>query len=280
MSIETFRKFIKSVFEIALEKIIPPEEIAFKNAIKDFIIDFFVSSELYSEKQKANLSTELAISNYKDSFMNQMKISMKQMMDKHPEFLNEKYVNLLVSFFSMTQIIQFKLPELNADQKIQSAIVQKELLTETYLTTSNEKTEKLFGKHIAHLDWVIQKNTLSTNYSANFNLDDQNKVIEKMSDLIEQKVNTAFNKAEAKQIKSSGTERPILFPEALIITGYKERAFRQKIASGDIPHYKKNGKLQFLESELIDWVKEGKIKTSKEIKEDAKKHLQKFNRKK
>jgi len=35
-----------------------------------------------------------------------------------------------------------------------------------------------------------------------------------------------------------------------------------------------------LESELIDWVKEGKIKTSKEIKEDAKKHLQKFNRKK
>ena len=137
MSQEKFIKFIKSVFETALEKVMPPEEIAFKNVIKDFIIDYFVSRELYSLTEKADLSTGLAISNYMDSLMKQMKIQTKQMFEKHPEFLNEKHVNLLVSFFSNVQFKQFYLPDLNADQKIQSATGQKELLVEAYLTTTN-----------------------------------------------------------------------------------------------------------------------------------------------
>ena len=280
MSQEKFIKFIKSVFETALEKVMPPEEIAFKNVIKDFIIDYFVSRELYSLTEKADLSTGLAISNYMDSLMKQMKIQTKQMFEKHPEFLNEKHINLLVSFFSNAQFKQFNLPDLNADQKIQSATGQKELLVEAYLTTTNEKVEKLFRKNIEHLDWEIQKNTSAKSDLININCDEQSKVIGEFSDLVEQKIHIAFNKAESKQINSSGLEKPILFRRASEIVGLKERSFRAKLAAGEIPGCKKTGKWQFFESELVAWVREGKIKTTGEIKDEADKYLKKTGAKK
>lgn len=276
MSQEQFLKYIKSLFETAIEKAIPPEDIAFKNVVIEFIIDFFVSPGLYSLTEKADLSTELAISKFMDSvFKPQMGIRIKQMIEKHPEFDTEKHSNLLVSFFSMAQFLQFKLPDFNANQKIQSATIQKEILVEAYLTTAHEKTEKLFRKHIDHLDWEIQKNTSANGDIKKTNLDELNKVIERIPDQLVQKINAAINKAEAKQNQKSVSEIPILLPRALEITGLKERAFRAKLAAGDIKCFKRDGKLQFLESELIARQMEGRIKTRDEIKVEADIYLKK-----
>ena len=273
---EQVLKIIKSLFETAIEKVIPPEDIAFKNVVIEFIIDFFVSPELYSLTEKADLSTALAISNYMDSvFKPQMGIRIKQMIEKHPEFDTEKHSNLLISFFSLAQFIQFKMPDFNANQKIQSATIQKEILVEAYLATAHEKTEKLFRKHIEHLDWEIQKNTSANSDIKIANLDELNRVIENIPGKFEHKINAAFNKAEEKQNQKSGTEIPILLPRALAITGLKERAFRAKLAAGDIKYFKRDGKLQFLESELIARQMEGRIKTVDEIKAEADIYLKK-----
>jgi hypothetical protein len=280
MSQEHISKYIKSVFEPALDKAIPPEEIAFKNAIKDFLFDFLLSPQLFMATDAADLSSELAISDYVEQVMKQLGATLEQMMERHPEFRNEKYVNLLVSFFSMVQFIQFKLPGLNEEQKVQSAMIQKEILAERYLTTTNEKAERLLGKHIAYLESKVVKNISDKTALTNSNFDEQKKAFENLGGEIDQKITTAISKVEDKQRKSSGRELPILFPKALEISGLKERAFRAKLAKGDVPHFKRDGRLQFFESELIERLKEGKVKTAAEKSQEVEKHLRKVNSKK
>jgi len=73
-------------------------------------------------------------------------------------------------------------------------------------------------------------------------------------------------------------ETPVLFPRMLEVTGLKERTARAKIAAGELPYYHKGGKLYFFESELILWIKEGKVKTKLEIVAEATKFITRKNR--
>lgn len=70
-------------------------------------------------------------------------------------------------------------------------------------------------------------------------------------------------------------EIPVLFPRMLEITGLKERSAREKIAAGEIPYYQKDRRLYFFESELIAWVRSGKVKTTAEIEGETKDYLRK-----
>lgn len=41
------------------------------------------------------------------------------------------------------------------------------------------------------------------------------------------------------------------------------------VQRNEIPHYKKGNRLKFFKSEIIDWIKEGKVKSLAEIEADA-----------
>ncbi len=64
-------------------------------------------------------------------------------------------------------------------------------------------------------------------------------------------------------------ETPIGFEAALLILGLKERTLRAKISAREIPYYQQGGRLYFFESELIAYVRQGKVKTMSEIQTDA-----------
>jgi excisionase family DNA binding protein len=46
----------------------------------------------------------------------------------------------------------------------------------------------------------------------------------------------------------------------------------------EIPYYKKGNRLKFFKSEIIDWIKEGKVKSISEIKTDADTYLSNKNK--
>lgn len=53
------------------------------------------------------------------------------------------------------------------------------------------------------------------------------------------------------------------------LTGYTKNTIYGYCRENKIPHHKKNGRLFFFKSEIIDWIKEGKRKTIQEVEEDA-----------
>ncbi len=53
------------------------------------------------------------------------------------------------------------------------------------------------------------------------------------------------------------------------LTGYTKNTIYGYCRENKIPHHKKNGRLFFFKSEIINWIKEGKRKTIQEVEEDA-----------
>lgn len=49
------------------------------------------------------------------------------------------------------------------------------------------------------------------------------------------------------------------------LTGYTKPTLYGYCQKNKIPHHKKNGRLFFFKSEIIEWIKEGKRKTTQEI---------------
>jgi len=99
--------------------------------------------------------------------------------------------------------------------------------------------------------------------------------INELGALIGQQVSEAIKNIAPIPPASPAEETPVLFPRMLEITGLKERTARAKIAAGEIPYYQQGGKLYFFESELIAYIKSGKVKTTKEIAAEASDYLQK-----
>ncbi|MBP1839409.1 helix-turn-helix domain-containing protein [Formosa algae] len=64
-------------------------------------------------------------------------------------------------------------------------------------------------------------------------------------------------------------EDPKNIDEISLITGYTKKTLYGYCQKNQIPHYKKNGRLFFFKSEIIEWIKEGKQKTLKEIHSDT-----------
>lgn len=62
---------------------------------------------------------------------------------------------------------------------------------------------------------------------------------------------------------------PLNIDEVAQLTGYTKPTLYLYCQKNTMPHNKKNGRLFFFKSEIIDWIKQGKAKTLKEIEADA-----------
>ncbi len=88
--------------------------------------------------------------------------------------------------------------------------------------------------------------------------------IENLVSLIaEEVVRKMSNKSDVPQ------ERLIDLKEACEFTKLSRQTIYNKVALREIPHQRKNGRLYFSSTELMEWIKSGKRKTITEIKEQA-----------
>ncbi len=63
-------------------------------------------------------------------------------------------------------------------------------------------------------------------------------------------------------------EPPINLKDGAKFLGVSDAFMYKGVQSGNLPHYKKGGKLYFLKSELLEWVKSGRIKSNIQLSED------------
>lgn len=68
---------------------------------------------------------------------------------------------------------------------------------------------------------------------------------------------------------------PLGIKEVAKLTGYTLPTLYGYCQRNEIPYHKKNNRLFFFKSEIVDWIKTGKQKTVKEIQEDADTYLSK-----
>lgn len=61
------------------------------------------------------------------------------------------------------------------------------------------------------------------------------------------------------------TDDPQSIEQIEIFTGYGKATLYGYCQKNTIPHHKKNGRLFFFKSEIIDWIKQGKRKTITEV---------------
>ncbi|SOU88050.1 DNA binding domain-containing protein, excisionase family [Tenacibaculum dicentrarchi] len=65
------------------------------------------------------------------------------------------------------------------------------------------------------------------------------------------------------------TETPLNIKEVAKLTQLSVPTLYLYVSGRKIPHYKQGNKLRFFKTEIIAWVKEGKVKTVSEIEADA-----------
>lgn len=71
----------------------------------------------------------------------------------------------------------------------------------------------------------------------------------------------------------SETDNPLSIDEVIKLTGYTKHTIYGYCQKKSIPHHKKNGRLFFFKSEIVDWIKTGKQKTRKEVEVEAENYL-------
>lgn len=74
---------------------------------------------------------------------------------------------------------------------------------------------------------------------------------------------------ENKEKQQPKTDDPKNIDEISNFTGYTKPTIYGYCQKNEIPYHKKNGRLFFFKSEIIDWIKEGKQKTIIEVEADA-----------
>jgi predicted DNA-binding transcriptional regulator AlpA len=67
----------------------------------------------------------------------------------------------------------------------------------------------------------------------------------------------------------SQEDDPKSIEEIVKLTGYTKPTIYGYCQKNKIPHHKRNGRLFFFKSEIINWIKEGKQKTTLEIEADV-----------
>ncbi len=72
-----------------------------------------------------------------------------------------------------------------------------------------------------------------------------------------------------KAKKQPQTDYPKSIDEISELTGYTKPTLYGYCQKNTIPHHKKNGRLFFFTSEIIDWIKQGKKKTNNEVEADT-----------
>ncbi|CAM1352365.1 helix-turn-helix domain-containing protein [Tenacibaculum insulae] len=68
-------------------------------------------------------------------------------------------------------------------------------------------------------------------------------------------------------------EEPINIKEVSKLTELSVPTLYGYVQRNEIPHYKKGNRLKFFKTEIINWVKDGKVKTVSEIEADADAYL-------
>ncbi|WP_394749322.1 helix-turn-helix domain-containing protein [Spongiimicrobium salis] len=63
--------------------------------------------------------------------------------------------------------------------------------------------------------------------------------------------------------------KPISIKEASALTGLSVQTLYGYCHRSEIPYHKKGNRLYFFKTELIDWIKEGRSKTLKELNNEA-----------
>ncbi|MFR9524559.1 MAG: helix-turn-helix domain-containing protein [Rikenellaceae bacterium] len=76
-----------------------------------------------------------------------------------------------------------------------------------------------------------------------------------------------------KQTEQPAKRLPIGIEEAKAILQKATSTIYRLVGKGDIPHYKQGRKLYFYEDELLDWVAQGKRKSSIEIREEMEREM-------
>ena len=72
---------------------------------------------------------------------------------------------------------------------------------------------------------------------------------------------------------SSQEELPINIKEASKIIGRAVGTIYNKINNHSIPHYKEGGKIYFFKSELLEWLRKGKVETNLSLYEGKNERL-------
>lgn len=96
-----------------------------------------------------------------------------------------------------------------------------------------------------------------------------------LDQMIQNAVKSAFS--EQSQTPQSKTDDEVLYMEGLEkLTGYKRGYIRKLVFNRTIPFHKPNdGKLFFLRSEIMTWIKSGRRATHEEISEAVNSQLSK-----
>lgn len=74
----------------------------------------------------------------------------------------------------------------------------------------------------------------------------------------------SFNQKSQTEI-----ETPLQLDEVVLMTGYTKPTLYLYCQKNTLPHHKKNGRLFFFKSEIVEWIRTGKQKTLKEIEADT-----------
>ena len=76
------------------------------------------------------------------------------------------------------------------------------------------------------------------------------------------------NKTESSKLEIDN-ERPLTIEEACDFLALTKQTIYAKTSKGELKHYKKGKRLYFLKKDLMDYLKEGLVKTNSEIREES-----------
>jgi len=78
-----------------------------------------------------------------------------------------------------------------------------------------------------------------------------------------------YNTAQHEESK----EELLILPGVSTLLNLADSTIYGLVHRGEIPHHKKGGRLYFLRSELLDWIKSGRRKTLAEIEAEPEQYL-------
>lgn len=99
-----------------------------------------------------------------------------------------------------------------------------------------------------------------------------NLTTEELEILVTNCVNTCLKNSKPVNLQVE-TEEIFTFKPAAAFLHLKEPTFRLKIKNGEVSHMKRGGKLYFSKTDLLNYLKEGRRKTAKEIAAEAENYL-------
>lgn len=90
--------------------------------------------------------------------------------------------------------------------------------------------------------------------------------LNQLNSFIENSIRLAL-KDNSNTSKTESTEL-LNINEASSFLSLKKATLYSKVSKGEVPHHKRNGRLYFISSELIEYIKEGKISSNNKIDVD------------